>query len=120
MIRGTVREGHASFVRLPMWRHVSVDECGELHCRKCGGTRLRCKVRERGRSTKHLTCAACGARQVFREPGGHASESPGSEAGEARSDTLEAGEAEVSETREPIHDDPGTDSREAKASTAGE
>jgi hypothetical protein len=50
-----------------MGRRVSVDEKGILHCRLCDSTRLRVKESERFRRTKHLTCAACGTRQVFHE-----------------------------------------------------
>lgn len=50
-----------------MVRRVKVDENGDLHCRKCNSVRLRAKEDERGKSRKHLRCAACGAKQVFEE-----------------------------------------------------
>jgi hypothetical protein len=47
---------------------VIADKYGQLHCWKCGNTRLRVKTSARYKRKKHLRCSACGARQVFREP----------------------------------------------------
>jgi hypothetical protein len=50
-----------------MKREAIVDENGDLHCRRCGNTRLRVKASKRYKRKKHLRCSVCGARQVFRE-----------------------------------------------------
>jgi hypothetical protein len=51
-----------------MNRNVIVDQNGDLHCRKCGNTRLRVKASARYKRKKHLRCSVCGARHVFHEP----------------------------------------------------
>jgi DNA-directed RNA polymerase subunit RPC12/RpoP len=49
-------------------RKVRLDEHGRPHCRKCGSPYFFARGDEYAKSTKHLRCTRCGARQKHRPP----------------------------------------------------
>jgi DNA-directed RNA polymerase subunit RPC12/RpoP len=54
-----------------MRRRVRVDQNGVLHCRKCGSLNLLARSGEHDKRTRHLKCADCDERLVWR-PAKHA------------------------------------------------